>query len=67
LAVAKKHHKPHFVFNGTNLDELYDWLNSFNRGIELNIAGPRESEAHGIYAKTSTLIQNLLQKPLLKV
>lgn len=43
-----------------SLHEATDWLDSFQAPLTLNIAGPRESEAPGIYQATRFFLDELI-------
>lgn len=60
--------KPYLIINLSNPSdsvEIITWIKSNNIKI-LNIAGPRESQALGIYQKTSVYLQNFFQALILK-
>lgn len=64
LEFAKEHGKPHFVSDGTDFECVKSWLekleNGRPEGLDLNVAGPRESGSPGTYALTKALIAKLL-------
>lgn len=60
---AQHHCKPAIVLelgDYGSLDKGAEWLATFNSTIILNIAGPRESEAPGIYEASRYFIEDLL-------
>ena len=57
------HSKPRLVLFTQNLPKVVDWLKSLGRdGLILNVAGPRESKAPGIQAKTRNFICKLIDE-----
>jgi predicted Rossmann-fold nucleotide-binding protein len=62
LKLAGKHRKPFLLINleeGMDEKKVRNWIRS--NGIQiLNVAGPRESEAHGIYSRTVTIMRKIL-------
>jgi predicted Rossmann-fold nucleotide-binding protein len=62
LKLARKHHKPYLLMDlaqGGNASEVLDWVRKNNVHI-LNIAGPREGEAPGIYARATFFLKEVL-------
>lgn len=64
IEVVKNQNKPRLLINLSNSQalntlEIIDWIN--NRGIKkLNVAGPRESNAKGIYKLSLDLLKTTL-------
>ena len=44
-----------------SLERVGAWLYAFRAETTLNVAGPRESEAPGIYASATYFLQELLE------
>ena len=57
---ARQYGKPHLVLNGADVEEARTWLQALGRPVELNVAGPRESECPGAYRVSRTLIAQLI-------
>jgi Circularly permutated YpsA SLOG family len=60
---AEKRNKPHLIiycFEEEQSDQIKSWLNENNIGI-LNIAGPRESQAPGIYTQCYDFLYKTLE------
>lgn len=54
---AKAFGKPCLVVRGENsVKEVIDWLAGLGDELILNVAGPRESECEGTYAKAEKLL-----------
>jgi hypothetical protein len=60
VELCKKFNKPYFVIKNETPKEVYVWLKKINDVKDINIAGPRESEAIGIYSRAYHFITNLL-------
>jgi hypothetical protein len=61
---AQSHCKPALVVNigdYTSLEHTMVWLDDFEADIVLNVAGPRESEAPGIYDAATYFLGELLE------
>ena len=57
---AKAFGKPCLVVRSENsAQEVIDWLAGLNDELSLNVAGPRESECEGTYAKAVKLLTEL--------
>jgi hypothetical protein len=52
--------RPVLVTDGTDVAEVRAWVASLGGAVELNVAGPRESESPGSYARTRALVEALL-------
>ena len=53
--------KPLFIYDeNTRMDELSSWLFSLPCGIDLNIAGPRESESPGVFEKSAAVLEKVM-------
>jgi len=67
LDFAKEYHKPHLHINfkedsvEDNVNEIIEWLNIIKPQV-LNVAGPRESGAPGIYLKVHDILKIMLQQ-----
>lgn len=62
LKLARRHRKPYFLVDmaqGGNASEVLDWAQK-NNVHTLNIAGPRESEAPGIYSRAISFLKEFL-------
>ncbi|MDR2634361.1 MAG: putative molybdenum carrier protein [Clostridiales bacterium] len=59
-SVAESLNKPFLVAKLGECDKIISWINGIHGEISLNIAGPRESEAPGIYAETYSVVKELL-------
>lgn len=53
--------RPVFLIDGDDVTLARAWLSSLPTGPTLNVAGPRESEAPGSYARARTLLGRLLR------
>jgi len=65
IKFARKHKKPYLVrdpFVRKDLEPVRIWL-EINRIRVLNVAGPRESEAPGIYERAFEFLKELFMKP----
>jgi hypothetical protein len=65
IEFAAQHQKPCLVIDlsgSVDLALLREWLQN-NAVRTLNVAGPRESEAPGIYGQAQTLVRQLLALP----
>ena len=51
--------KPFLVSTGES-KEIIEWLNTLPQRLDLNIAGPRESECPGVYKSTVSLLNEVL-------
>ena len=62
LEFTESYGRPCFVSDGSDLPRVAAWLNelAFDRPIDLNVAGPRESGAPGICELTRSLVTRLL-------
>ena len=57
------HARPRLVLFTQNVTKVVEWLKSLGKDdIVLNVAGPRESKAKGIQAKTKDFITRLLEE-----
>jgi hypothetical protein len=67
IEMLVKHKKPYFVCNledTLSVDDIANWVIEFN--VEkLNIAGPRESQAPGIYVLSTSIIEQLINHQLI--
>ena len=60
---AETYDKPYLVVEDASegaLEQVRSWLDSLETPIELNIAGPRESESPGTYVATYAIIEHLV-------
>ena len=72
LEFAQQHGKPHYVSDGTDCENVRAWLGSIAidshdgkgacSGLDLNVAGPRESGSPGVYELSRQLIAQLLEE-----
>jgi hypothetical protein len=62
IECAKRYNKPYFVTDGRYAKPIINWLSSLPDDIELNVGGPRESEAWGIYSRTRNLMHAVLKE-----
>ena len=54
--------KNHFVYNSkADENNLVTWINALPDGVDLNIAGPRESESKGCYKRTLSLLNRVIK------
>lgn len=63
LRLAEQYGRPHLVVDvdqGDAADRIAEWLASATGAVVLNIAGPRESGASGIYKKTRAVLGRAL-------
>ena len=67
LEFARRHGKPHYASDGTDCESVRTWLETVAgsgghaaSGLDLNVAGPRESGSPGTYQLTKDLIAQLL-------
>ena len=63
LRLAEQYGRPHLVVDvdqGDAADRIAEWLASAKGAVVLNIAGPRESGASGIYEKTRAVLGRAL-------
>jgi hypothetical protein len=60
IKTAKRYGRPFMVTNVENENDLIDWFGSLGEELTLNVAGPRESEVHGIYEESKKILQKLL-------
>jgi hypothetical protein len=60
---AHAYGKPHLVTDGADAAEAIRWLDGIaaEGGIDLNVAGPRESGLPGICEVSRTLVEKLLR------
>lgn len=59
---CKKHGKPHLVIFRSSVSAVVEWLKSLGMAdVVLNVAGPRESKAHGIQASTKAFVTRLIE------
>ena len=61
VTMCKKYNKSYLLIKNQKSEEVYDWLMSIDNVKDINIAGPRESEAKGIYKKTYQYMIKLLE------
>ena len=65
VEIARAMQRPYLVLdveNGASLDAAHEWLASLkHRPCAINIGGPRESEAPGLYRAAYTFLRALLQ------
>jgi len=60
---AKAFGKPCLVVSGENsTQEIVDWLAGLEDGLILNVAGPRESECEGAYAKAVQILEEVYDR-----
>jgi hypothetical protein len=67
IEMAKKHNKAYFIFNlieNTKIDVIARWIVE-NNIHKLNLAGPRESQAVGIYDSAKKVLLKLLKHQLI--
>jgi Circularly permutated YpsA SLOG family len=65
LRLAERYDKPHLVVDldqAEAADHVIAWLADAPSGTVLNVAGPRESGAPGIYAKARAVLGRALRK-----
>ena len=63
LRLTEQYGRPHLIVDvdqGDAADRIADWLASAKGAVVLNIAGPRESGASGIYEKTRAVLGQAL-------
>ena len=60
VEVAKSLGRPLYVTDSKDVSSISAWLDSLGKELDLNIAGPRESEAPGIYGLSLELLKKLL-------
>jgi len=62
IEIAKQYKRPFFIAEAghTGVEEVTAWLATLGEEISLNVAGPRESKAPGIYDKSYKLLEKLL-------
>jgi hypothetical protein len=53
-------HRPHLLARTDELERVREWLARQRSASTLNVAGPRESEAPGLYLRASALLRQLL-------
>jgi hypothetical protein len=67
IEMLNKHIKPYIIYNLQNnpaIDDIANWI--IEKKInKLNIAGPRESQAPGIYQITISILEQLLKQQLI--
>lgn len=64
VRLAEKHGKPYLILDPRRSEEaetLRAWLEAKDVSV-LNVAGPRESEAPGIYAQSLAFLEKALPK-----
>ena len=61
IEAAQELGRPFLVTSG-DAEETRAWLDGFSTPIVLNVAGPRESGSPGSYARTATLLRDLLAR-----
>jgi predicted Rossmann-fold nucleotide-binding protein len=62
LKLARKHRKPYLLVNlaqGGDVSSVQEWTRKNHIRI-LNVAGPREGEAPGIYARATSFLKEVL-------
>jgi len=62
VAAARGLSRPLLVTDGTDVASVLDFLDAVGRGLTVNVAGPRESEAPGTYARTLALLRDVLRR-----
>jgi len=62
IEIAKLYGRPFYIADTGSVDvkNIWDWLNTQGEELTLNVAGPRESKAPGIYEKSYSLLLELL-------
>lgn len=60
VAIAEELDRPHLLVDPADDALLLSWLDGLPRGLVLNVAGPRESEAPGIHAEARALLKAVL-------
>jgi hypothetical protein len=60
--MVSKHGNDVLAVNVDEADVVLAWLKSFGGDIVLNVAGPRESEAPGIYEKACMLLTEVITR-----
>jgi hypothetical protein len=68
IQMAQQHNKPHFILitsKENKVDDLVEWIKK-NSIHTLNVAGPRASEAEGIYDEVLNIMRQLINHPALK-
>jgi Circularly permutated YpsA SLOG family len=66
LRLAEQYDKPHLVVDvdqADAADRIAEWLANAKGAIVLNVAGPRESGAPGIYEKTRAALGRAFRRP----
>ena len=63
IDIARELGRPLLVTPGY-LEETQEWLSALTVGLTLNVAGPRESNGPGTYARTAALLLGVLTDPL---
>jgi Circularly permutated YpsA SLOG family len=60
IAIAEELDRPHLVADPADVAGVRAWLDGLPRGLVLNVAGPRESEAPGIHDEARALLEAVL-------
>ena len=64
IEFARRLGKPHFISNGSDCAHVVAWLSALaperDEGLDLNVAGPRESGSPGTYELARRLIAQLI-------
>lgn len=63
ITFAKEMTKPYVIITKQTPAEILDWLHHIGEDLIVNVAGPRESEMPGTYAKSYDFIKHLLSEP----
>ena len=64
IQLAKRHQKPHLVMDlddKPSVATIREWAEAHQIGV-LNVAGPRENERSGTYARAANLLRSLLSR-----
>ena len=64
LAAACEYGRPVFESDGQDAEAVIRWLMSIEGDIQLNVAGPRESEVPGTYAAVCSLLGAVFDRML---
>ena len=61
-AAARELARPLLVTDGTAPEAVLAFLHAVGRALDVNVAGPRESEVPGTYARTRELLRAVLRR-----
>ena len=62
VETARRYRRPYFVSDLNDLDDVVNWITELEHEISLNVGGPRESEAPGVYARSMEFLKVLFQR-----